>query len=790
MRHCSTSLLSSLGLVAALSACADGAAPPAASGSADAAGGADSVALETTAADAAGPEATTGDVGVVPDSSSDATDAASSVDGAVADSAPDAGPDSDPDSDSDSDSDSGAGSDSAPTVDSAPDSGPVPDSGPGPDAAPDSAATCKPTTPSVEVCDGVDNDCDGKTDDKLCDDGNACTTDSCAGISGCQFSTAAPCGDGNACTDDSCDAKTGCKNTPNSGSCDDGNACTTELCSGGTCKPTTKACDDGDVCTSDACDPGSGNCLAGQPKSCNDGDACTADTCNENGLCIHAPVANCKTCNNAVNCDDANTCTTDTCVNGKCNNAPAAGCVGPTDYSVEAVTVTTPKVGLGGTVKWEVAYKNAGKKPTSATANAYLSADEAVSGDDLKFHVDTATTGPISVAAATPTKTVAYGASLATNVQDAKHKFVCVQVTWLTGVDPTPANNVKCAAIEMLMPDYEVVAVKPAIDAWFWNWGPYPVTVTFKNVGNGPPVAGLEALVKPSLSGDNLIGVGDLSMGVTGGAPNTGLLAAGASKDMTFNLDLTGNKGSIIANHLCVLLQTGNSLKELNSANNSLCVPLKVLTVPEIALAPVAGPSANPPTQPPGFANAGVWSSAGQYGVTPACMMTNLANLGEAPFANFGARCWLHTGAPGSSNPTKLWEVKATIATAIPPAATQALPFAMPNAVVAGLPDGTVKMGTPVGGAPQPMALTMCMAFNEDGAVVEKLLTNNQTCFGVTLSAVDFGWLEASGPVGPSPNTIAKGTSAQVKKTNVKNFGSAGSKGGTAPATYARLVLS
>src|SRR5439155_1417383 len=45
-----------------------------------------------------------------------------------------------------------------------------------------------------ETCDGVDNDCDGHVDgDGLCDDGNACTTDTCHGEGGCSHETIPGC---------------------------------------------------------------------------------------------------------------------------------------------------------------------------------------------------------------------------------------------------------------------------------------------------------------------------------------------------------------------------------------------------------------------------------------------------------------------------------------------------------------------------------------------------------------------------------------------------------------------
>jgi len=78
-----------------------------------------------------------------------------------------------------------------------------------------------------ETCDGVDNDCDGHVDgDGLCDDGNACTTDTCHGEGGCSHetipgcqrpcTTAGDCDDHDPCTLDAC-AEAGCIHTPEIG---------------------------------------------------------------------------------------------------------------------------------------------------------------------------------------------------------------------------------------------------------------------------------------------------------------------------------------------------------------------------------------------------------------------------------------------------------------------------------------------------------------------------------------------------------------------------------------------
>jgi hypothetical protein len=112
-----------------------------------------------------------------------------------------------------------------------------------------------------------------------CDDGDACTTDSCDPATGCVY-TPIRCGDGDACTDDSCDPATGCMNTP--ADCDDGDACTVDDCA--------------TACTEECCNfhetPGCSDAAcealvcAAEPLCCKDGfdwdPACTmlaADLC-------------------------------------------------------------------------------------------------------------------------------------------------------------------------------------------------------------------------------------------------------------------------------------------------------------------------------------------------------------------------------------------------------------------------------------------------------------------------------------------------------------------------------
>ena len=71
--------------------------------------------------------------------------------------------------------------------------------------------------PATVVCQG---DGLGWSQPQTCDDGVACTNDSCEPVTGCLHKTAAAkCDDANACTDDSCDPSAGCQNVWNLEGC-------------------------------------------------------------------------------------------------------------------------------------------------------------------------------------------------------------------------------------------------------------------------------------------------------------------------------------------------------------------------------------------------------------------------------------------------------------------------------------------------------------------------------------------------------------------------------------------
>ena len=226
------------------------------------------------------------------------------------------------------------------------------------------------TAGAVETCDGIDNNCNGLTDDLACDDQNVCTDDVCdvptktclhpPNMAGCDdgnpctVATAcqagvcgggAPlnCDDGNPCTTDICGAD-GCGHVLLSGTaCSDGDPCTlADACQGGTCAAgDAQVCDDGNPCTTDGCDKASGACVfqlntascddgnectgadkcqdgacAGTTLSCDDKNLCTTDTCDPKLGCVYKP--------NTLPCDDDNACTSgDTCQDGACKAGPS-----------------------------------------------------------------------------------------------------------------------------------------------------------------------------------------------------------------------------------------------------------------------------------------------------------------------------------------------------------------------------------------------------------------------------------------------------------------------------------
>jgi hypothetical protein len=149
---------------------------------------------------------------------------------------------------------------------------------------------------TADFCDTATDACTHVAQDQACDDNVFCNgVESCSVSLGCQPGATPSCNDGVACTTDTCSAGTdACVHTPNDGACSNNQFC------------------DG----AETCDPVQG-CVAGTAPSCSDNIACTADSCNpaNGGACAHA--ANNAACSDGLFCDGAEICSTSQgCIDG------------------------------------------------------------------------------------------------------------------------------------------------------------------------------------------------------------------------------------------------------------------------------------------------------------------------------------------------------------------------------------------------------------------------------------------------------------------------------------------
>lgn len=197
-----------------------------------------------------------------------------------------------------------------------------------------SVAGCSSGTPSSGDDAGFFR-CASDTD---CDDGQACTIDSCAVGGMCSFTPVDErCGPGESCiVGRGCTAGTPCDSNAD---CEDAIACTIDTCGvEGMCRhmPVHERCTDAAAPT---CDPVMG-CVAGSgctgDGDCDDSISCTLDTCGADMTCRHMPInARCtagETCSPTLGCFTPMPCTTAAeCQDGNfCNGAevcmPEFGC--------------------------------------------------------------------------------------------------------------------------------------------------------------------------------------------------------------------------------------------------------------------------------------------------------------------------------------------------------------------------------------------------------------------------------------------------------------------------------
>jgi hypothetical protein len=107
------------------------------------------------------------------------------------------------------------------------------------------------------------------------------------------------CDDGNVCTTDTCAPATGCAHAFNTAPCEDGNLCTTgDRCISGSCASgTAVVCNDNVQCTVDACQPAKGCVYTPDNTRCNDNQSCTKDSCDAVKGCVFTALPDGTTCN-------------------------------------------------------------------------------------------------------------------------------------------------------------------------------------------------------------------------------------------------------------------------------------------------------------------------------------------------------------------------------------------------------------------------------------------------------------------------------------------------------------
>lgn len=635
--------------------------------------------------------------------------AADAEDGAVTDaaSASEVGPDA-----------AAPESDTAPPADTAPanDTASANDSAPSIDVPP---AVCLPTEPSKEVCDGLDNDCNGSTDQPS--DGEV-----------------PPCNDGNSCTVDACAGKLGCKSTPCIGAscglgCDDGNACTlSDQCAAGTCKAGAAKCNDGNVCTTDSCDAKTGDCA-------------------------FSPVVGCKACAVVVDCNDANACTTDACTAGVCAWKAIVGCIGPPDYKAISLVLdknTFPLPGQGGA---QFKMRNDGQAFGAQTQaqklkwEMWLSVDASIGPGDFQVGpttiIDGYNIGDSGLPNAQVEKTVAIWFAVAKEADvPPGAKFLCARIVGAADTDQT--NNAIC--VPMPTPkfmEYKLTALSlGGADAIVGDQS--GVLVTY---GNQEGPVDIQVPIALFASVDATWDATDIAL-VDAKLP---ALLVGVSKQDQVNLYWPA---SVKPEHkfLCGVVNLAGLAKEPTPDDNAKCVAMTVINLPDISAAADA----------PGFVTkAGLVVGNPTWGVEYGCNASLISNIGYATAQSFAMRCWLSPTGAGPDG--TLWQVAWQNQVAVPAASFTGVwpsPLKKTNGFA-------LNVAAPTQAALKMAAFgehTLCMELNYDAKLVEKVW-GPPVCHKVQVTGTDFHNLGAAYGL-LFPNNLTEKIPAQVLTRGVPYY--------------------
>jgi hypothetical protein len=216
--------------------------------------------------------------------------------------------------------------------------------------------TCVPSPEgppgSASCSDGIDNDCDGKTDmddpgchaceqDDDCDDGKPCNgTERCVDFA-CVGGAAV------VCTPSATPCRTSvCDDTVTEGNpcillplddgtqCDDRDPCTVDdQCTSGTCAGIAKDCADGFTCTVDHCDPADGTCVhTPNDGSCGTGQVCKPACFATASGCGVPPTSVSLSCTTPTPAATGTSCTVD--LAGVSGQAACVECVARSSVSV------------------------------------------------------------------------------------------------------------------------------------------------------------------------------------------------------------------------------------------------------------------------------------------------------------------------------------------------------------------------------------------------------------------------------------------------------------------------